>query len=434
MNVVMIGAGYVGLVSGACFAEFGARVVCVDVDDERIATLRSGKIPIYEPGLESLVASNVAAGRLGFSTDASAHLGQADLVFIAVGTPSRRGDGHADLSFVFEAARSIAPHLRGYTVVVDKSTVPVGTARQVQQIITEANPDADFDVASNPEFLREGAAISDFMRPDRVLLGVEVERAEQYLRELYRPLNLIETPIVVTDLESAELTKYAANAFLATKISFINEIAALCEAVGADVHAVARGMGLDGRIGRKFLHPGPGYGGSCFPKDTLALVRTARENGVSCQIVESVVAVNEAQRLRMVEKIRTALGGSEEGKTIAVLGLSFKPETDDMREAPALAILPPLVAAGATVRAHDPQACEQAARLLPDVISYHQDIYATLEGADALVLMTEWNAYRGMDLDQVLLRMSGRVFVDLRNVYEPDAMRAQGFEYVGVGR
>jgi UDPglucose 6-dehydrogenase len=434
VNVVMIGAGYVGLVSGACFAEFGARVVCVDVDDERVATLRSGEIPIYEPGLESLVASNVAAGRLDFSIDASAHLAQADLVFIAVGTPSRRGDGHADLSYVFEAARSIAPHLRDYTVVVDKSTVPVGTARQVQQIIIETNPDADFDVASNPEFLREGAAISDFMRPDRVVLGVEAERAEQYLRELYRPLNLIETPIVVTDLESAELTKYAANAFLATKISFINEIAVLCEAVDADVHAVARGMGLDGRIGRKFLHPGPGYGGSCFPKDTLALMRTAQENGVSCQIVETVVAVNAAQRLRMVEKIRAALGGSEVGKTIAVLGLSFKPETDDMREAPALAILPPLVEAGATVRAHDPQASEQAARLLPDSISYHQDIYDTLEGADALVLMTEWNAYRGMDLDEVLQRMSGRVFVDLRNVYEPDAMRAQGFEYVGVGR
>lgn len=434
MNVVMIGAGYVGLVSGACFAEFGARVVCVDVDDYRIASLCAGEIPIYEPGLESLVASNVAAGRLDFSTDASTHLGQADLVFIAVGTPSRRGDGHADLSYVFEAARSIAPHLRDYTVVVDKSTVPVGTARQVQQIIAEVSPDADFDVASNPEFLREGAAISDFMRPDRVVLGVEDERAEQYLRELYRPLNLIETPVVVTDLESAELTKYAANAFLATKISFINEIATLCEAVDADVHAVARGMGLDGRIGRKFLHPGPGYGGSCFPKDTLALVRTAREYGVSCQIVESVVEVNEAQRMRMVEKIRAALGGSEEGKTIAVLGLSFKPETDDMREAPALAILPPLIDAGATVRAHDPQACEQAASLLPDSVSYHQDIYATLEGADALVLMTEWNAYRGMDLEEVLQRMSGRVFVDLRNVYEPDAMRAQGFEYVGVGR
>jgi UDPglucose 6-dehydrogenase len=319
-------------------------------------------------------------------------------------------------------------------VVVDKSTVPVGTARQVQRIIAETHPGADFDVASNPEFLREGAAITDFMRPDRVVLGVESARAEALLRELYRPLNLIETPIVVTDLESAELIKYAANAFLATKISFINEMAALCEAVGGDVHAVARGMGLDGRIGRKFLHPGPGYGGSCFPKDTLALVRTAQEHGVPTRIVEAVVEVNAAQRARMVRKIRAALGGSETGKTIAVLGLTFKPETDDMRDAPALAILPPLLEKGARIRAHDPKGVHEARALLPDGIEYCDDIYDTLQGADALVLMTEWNAYRGLDLDEVKARMRGRVFVDLRNVYEPVSMREQGFAYVGVGR
>ena len=434
MNVAMIGAGYVGLVSGACFAEFGAAVVCVDVDAQRIAQLHAGRIPIYEPGLEALVASNVTAGRLEFSTELPSHVRGADLVFIAVGTPARRGDGHADLSYVFAAARAIAPHLNGYTVVVDKSTVPVGTARKVQQLIAATNPHADFDIASNPEFLREGAAINDFMRPDRVVLGVESERAEQRLRELYRPLNLIETPIVVTGIESAELIKYAANAFLATKISFINEMAGLCEAVGADVHAVSRGMGLDGRIGRKFLHPGPGYGGSCFPKDTLALVRTAQESGVSCQIVETVVAVNAAQRLRMVDKIRTALGGCESGKTIAVLGLTFKPETDDMRDAPALTILPLLIDRGARICAHDPQGAEEAARLLPASMAYCDDIYDTIDGADAVVLMTEWNAYRGLDLDQVLKRMRGRAFIDLRNVYEPDAMKARGFEYVGVGR
>jgi UDPglucose 6-dehydrogenase len=430
----MIGAGYVGLVSGACFAEFGARVCCIDVDAARVARLQQGQIPIYEPGLEDLVERNIEAGRLEFGTAYGDHISEADLVFIAVGTPSRRGDGHADLSYVFDAARALAPHLTGYTVVVDKSTVPVGTARQVQRIIAETHPGADFDVASNPEFLREGAAITDFMRPDRVVLGVESARAEAKLRELYRPLNLIETPIVVTDLESAELIKYAANAFLATKISFINEMAALCESVGGDVHAVARGIGLDGRIGRKFLHPGPGYGGSCFPKDTLALVRTAQEHGVSCRIVEAVVEVNAAQRARMVRKIRDALGGSETGKTIAVLGLTFKPETDDMRDAPALAILPPLLEKGARIRAHDPQGMDEARALLPAGIEYCEDIYETLQGADALVLMTEWNEYRGLDLEDVAARMRGRVFVDLRNVYEPEQMRARGFEYVGVGR
>jgi len=356
------------------------------------------------------------------------------LIFIAVGTPTRRGDGHADLSYVYAAAKEIASHLKGYTVIVDKSTVPVGTARQVKRIIEETNPDADFDVASNPEFLREGAAISDFMRPDRVVLGVESDRAKALLSELYRPINLIEAPIMFTELESAELIKYASNAFLATKISFINEISQLCEAVGADVQAVAKGMGMDGRIGRKFLHAGPGYGGSCFPKDTLALIRIAQEHGVSSRIVETVVEVNAAQKARMVQKIRTALGGSEAGKTIAILGLTFKPETDDMRDSPALAILPALADKGATVRAHDPQGVEEAKPLLPESITYVDDIYETLDGADAVVLMTEWNAYRGLDMNEVKKRMKGNAFIDLRNVYEPETMKEAGFDYVCVGR
>ncbi len=434
MNVVMIGTGYVGLVSGACFADFGADVVCVDIDPGKIERLRRGEIPIYEPGLDELVARNAAAGRLSFSTDLPAAVQQADLVFIAVGTPSRHGDGHADLSYVYAAARQVAEHLREYTVIVDKSTVPVGTARQVGRIVHEVNPQADFDVASNPEFLREGAAIGDFMRPDRVVLGVESPRAEALLRELYRPLNLIETPIVVTGLETAELIKYAANAFLATKISFINEMAQLCEHAGADVHDVARGIGLDGRIGRKFLHPGPGYGGSCFPKDTLALIRMAQEAGAPSRIVEAVVEVNAAQKARMVLKIRQALGGSEAGKTIAVLGLTFKPNTDDMREAPALAILPPLLDRGARIRAHDPKGMPEARSLLPSAIDYCDDPYATLDGADALVLLTEWNEYRGLDLGQVRTRMAGRVVVDLRNVYDPVRMAAHGFDYHCIGR
>ena len=434
MNVVMIGSGYVGLVSGACFAEFGADVTCVDVDAGKIERLQRGEVPIYEPGLDALMAGNVAAGRLRFTTELSPAVGEADLVFIAVGTPTRRGDGHADLSYVYAAARDVAKHLEGYTVIVDKSTVPVGTARQVARIVREERPEADFDVASNPEFLREGAAISDFMRPDRVVIGVESPRAEARLRELYRPLNLIETPILATGLESAELIKYASNAFLATKISFINEISTLCEAVGADVHAVARGMGLDGRIGRKFLHPGPGYGGSCFPKDTLALVRIAQEHGVSSRIVEAVVEVNAAQKARMLKKIRAALGGNEAGKTIAVLGLTFKPETDDMRDAPALAILPTLLEKGAVVRAHDPQGVEEAKKVLPSGIDYRADIYETLTGADAVVLLTEWNAYRGLDLARVKALMRGDVFVDLRNVYEPRRMREAGFRYDSVGR
>ncbi|WP_339340180.1 UDP-glucose/GDP-mannose dehydrogenase family protein, partial [uncultured Oceanicoccus sp.] len=434
MKVVMIGAGYVGLVSGSCFAEFGVNVTCVDLDQNRIDSLSAGEIPIYEPGLDELVLKNVKAGRLSFTTDLASSVSHADLIFIAVGTPSRRGDGHADLSYVYAAAKDIAVNLSGYTVIVDKSTVPVGTARQVQRIISDNNPTADFDVASNPEFLREGAAISDFMRPDRVVIGVESEKAETLLRELYRPLNLIKAPIQVTNLESAELIKYAANAFLATKISFINEVSQLCEVIGADVQAVAEGMGLDGRIGKKFLHAGPGYGGSCFPKDTLALVRIAQEAGVSSRIVESVVEVNAAQKAMMVKKIRQAVGGSESGKTIAVLGLTFKPETDDMRDAPALSILPPLLDKGAVIHAHDPQGMDEARPLLPNSISYFDDVYEAVKGVDAVVLMTEWNAFRGLQLQRLLDLMAGNIFVDLRNVYEPEQMASAGFDYHCVGR
>lgn len=434
MRVVMVGAGYAGLVSGACFAEFGADVACVDVDRARIDRLRAGEMPIYEPGLGDLVRRNAEGGRLRFAAGPGSEVGAADLVFIAVGTPARRGDGHADLRYVYRAAEMIAPHLRGYTVLVTKSTVPVGTAREVRRLVSAARPDADFDVASNPEFLREGSAIEDFMRPDRIVLGVESARAEASLRELYRPLNLIEIPIVATGIESAELTKYACNAFLATKVSFINEIAALCEATGADVHAVARGMGLDGRIGRKFLHPGPGYGGSCFPKDVAALARIAAEREVPARIVEAVIAVNSAQRGRMCEKIRAALGGGVADKRIGVLGLTFKPETDDLREAPSLHVLPPLIDEGAKVRAHDPQGMDEAAARLPDSVRFCRDPYEVAETADAVVLMTEWNSYRGLDLERIRDSMCGRAFVDLRNVYEPDTMRSLGFRYWGVGR
>jgi len=434
MNVVMIGSGYVGLVSGACFAEFGTDVVCIDTDENKIKLLNNGEIPIYEPGLDELVNKNIKEGRLKFSASYDDFIENADLVFIAVGTPSRRGDGHADLSYVYQAAEHIAQFLSGYTLVVNKSTVPVGTAECVKRIITETNPDADFDVASNPEFLREGAAISDFMRPDRVVIGVENKRAEMLIRQLYRPLNLIETPIIITTLESAELIKYASNAFLATKISFINEISALCEAVGADVHAVAKGMGLDTRIGRKFLHPGPGYGGSCFPKDTNALVRIAQENGVPSLIVESVIEVNEAQKTRMIKKIRDALDGNIAGKTLGVLGLTFKPETDDMRDAPSLTILPKLVEEGAIINAHDEKGMDEARQLLPKSINFCNDIFKTIEGVDALILMTEWNEYRGLDMDKVREIMKGNVFIDLRNVYEPEIMEKAGFQYVCVGR
>jgi UDPglucose 6-dehydrogenase len=434
MNVVMLGSGYVGLVSGACFSEFGANVTCLDIDQNKIDDLNSGKIPIYEPGLDILVKKNFEEGRLSFTTEYDGVIQDANLIFLAVGTPTRKGDGHADLKYIYQAAKDIAPFLSGYTVIVDKSTVPVGTARNVKRILSETNPSADFDIASNPEFLREGAAIKDFMHPDRIVVGVENEKAQSLIKELYRPLNLIEVPMVFTTLETAELTKYAANAFLATKISFINEIANLCEAVGADVHAVSKGIGLDGRIGRKFLHPGPGFGGSCFPKDTKALVRIAQENDVSCRIVETVVEVNEAQKARMIGKIRDALGGNESGKKLAVLGLTFKPETDDMRDAPSLSILPKLIENGASVYAHDPQGIEEAKCLLPDSVQYCNSIYDVFESSDAVILLTEWHAYRGLDLERIKKLMNGNVFLDLRNVYEPDNMRNIGFDYHCIGR
>ena len=433
MKLAMIGSGYVGLVSGTCFAEFGASVTCIDKDVDRIARLQAGEVPIYEPGLDELVEKNRSANRLTFSSEHET-IPECDLVFIAVGTPTRRGSGHADLSYVYQAARDIAPHLSGYTVVVDKSTVPVGTARNVKRLIAEQNPQADFDVASNPEFLREGAAIQDFMRPDRVVIGVENERARRLLEELYRPLNLIETPMVITGLESAELIKYASNAFLATKISFINEMSTLCEAVGADVHAIAKGMGLDGRIGRKFLHAGPGFGGSCFPKDTVALARIGQEYGAPSRIVEAVIEVNEAQKARMISKIRAALGGSESGKVLAILGLTFKPETDDMREAPSLAILPKLIENGAEIHAHDPKGMHEARELLPESVKYFDEPYAAIAGADAVVILTEWNEYRGLDLNRIRESMRGKGFIDLRNIYQPEEVKRHGFEHTGVGR
>ena len=433
MRIAMIGTGYVGLVSGACFSEFGTDVVCVDKDEEKIGRLIKGEIPIYEPGLDDLVEKNVAAGRLSFTTDLAAAVHGADAVFIAVGTPSRRGDGHADLSYVFAAAEEIGRALNGYTVVVTKSTVPVGTGREVHRIIRETRPDADFDVASNPEFLREGSAIEDFMRPDRVVIGAESERAVDVLRQLYRPLFLLETPILFTAIETAELIKYAANTFLATKITFINEIANLCEKVGANVQDVARGIGLDGRIGAKFLHAGPGYGGSCFPKDTLALVRTAQEYGTPLRIVETVVDVNETRKQAMARKIIEACGGSVNGKTIAVLGLTFKPNTDDMRDSPSLAIVPELQKAGATVRAYDPVGMKEAKKLLSGV-EFCDDAYATMDGADALAIVTEWNEFRLLDLARVKKLLSQPLMVDLRNIYKGDEMQTAGIDYYSVGR
>ncbi len=434
MNITMIGTGYVGLVTGACLAEFGHRVTCMDLDQSKIERLKNGEIPIYEPGLDILVAKNVKDERLQFSSDMADCVPGAQAVFIAVGTPSsRRGDGYADLTYIYAAAKDIAMHLADYTVVVDKSTVPVGTARQVKRIIVEENPNADFDVASNPEFLREGAAISDFMRPDRVVVGTDSKRAREVMKEVYDPLFLLSTPFVFTGLESAELIKYAANAFLAMKISFINEMSTLCEEVGADVVALAKGIGLDGRIGNKFLHPGPGYGGSCFPKDTLALLRIAQEHGVSARSVEAAVEINAAQKARMVKKIRDALGGNEAGKTIAALGLAFKPETDDLRESPPLSILPPLVEKGATVRAHDPQAMEEAQKMYPD-FTYVKNAYEACEGADVVVLFTEWNQYRALNLADIKKRMKGSIFVDLRNVYAPKQITDAGFTYYGLGR
>ena len=433
MRIAMIGTGYVGLVSGACFSELGGTTICVDKDADKIARLSQGENPSFEPGLDDLVQKNVQAGRLSFSLDLQSAVAGADAVFIAVGTPSRRGDGYADLSYVFGAAEELARGLDGYTVVVTKSTVPVGTGREVERIIRSVRPDADFDVASNPEFLREGSAIGDFMRPDRVVIGTESERAREILRRLYRPLYLIETPIVMTALETAELTKYAANAFLATKITFINEMADLCERVGADVHDVARGIGLDGRIGKKFLHPGPGYGGSCFPKDTLALVRTAQDAGSPVRIVETVVEINDRRKKQMAERIIAACGGSVAGRTIAVLGVTFKPNTDDMRDSPSLDILPALQAAGATVRAYDPEGMNEAKRLLSG-IHWCQDASDALTGADAMALLTEWNEFRALDLGRVRRLMRGNVIVDLRNVYSPSDMAAAGFEYSSIGR
>jgi UDPglucose 6-dehydrogenase len=433
MNIAMIGTGYVGLVSGACFAEFGSTVTCVDMNAEKIERLLRGEIPIYEPGLDDLVAKGQKSGRLRFTTDLASAVAEADAVFLAVGTPSRRGDGHADLRYVEAAAIDVARALTGYTVIVTKSTVPVGTGRRVAELVREANPAADFDVASNPEFLREGSAIGDFMRPDRVVIGCGSDRAREVLRELYRPLYLMETPILMTDLETAELTKYAANAFLATKITFINEIADLCEKLGANVQDVARGMGLDGRIGKKFLHSGPGYGGSCFPKDTLALARTAQDAGSPVRIVETVVQINDRRKGAMAGRIMSACGGSVRGKTIAVLGVAFKPNTDDMRDAPSLSIIPALQDAGAHVKAHDPAAMHEAGALLPGV-EWCEDAYQAAAGAHAVALVTEWNEYRGLDLSRLGDSMAARVFVDLRNVYRPEVVRGLGFAYTSVGR
>ncbi|WP_309671323.1 UDP-glucose/GDP-mannose dehydrogenase family protein [Gemmatimonas sp.] len=433
MKIAMIGTGYVGLVSGACFAEFGPDVTCVDVDAAKIERLLKGEIPIYEPGLDALVAKGITSGRLSFTTDLAKAVSEADAVFIAVGTPSRRGDGHADLRYVEAAAIEIAKSLQGYTVVVTKSTVPVGTGRRVAEIIRGANPSAEFDVASNPEFLREGSAIGDFMRPDRVVIGAETDRARAVMQALYRPLYLMETPVVMTTLETAELTKYAANAFLATKITFINEIADLCEKVGANVQDVARGMGLDGRIGKKFLHAGPGYGGSCFPKDTIALVRTAQEYGSPARLVETVVQVNDTRKGAMASRVIAACGGSVRGKTVGVLGVAFKPNTDDMRDAPSLAIVPALQDAGATVRAYDPAAMHEAKALLPGV-QWCADAYDAAVGADVLVIITEWNEFRALDLDRVGASMTQKVLVDLRNVYRGEDVRKLGFRYTSIGR
>jgi UDPglucose 6-dehydrogenase len=433
MRIAVIGTGYVGLVSGACFSEFGVSTMCVDKDAAKIERLKAGEIPIYEPGLDDLVAKNVKAGRLAFTTELEHAVPEADAVFIAVGTPSRRGDGHADLSYVYAAAEEIALNLRGYTVVVTKSTVPVGTGREVARVIRRTRPDAEFDVASNPEFLREGSAIGDFMRPDRVVIGTDSDRARAVMRGLYRPLFLIETPIVTTSLETAELIKYAANTFLATKITFINEIADLCEKVGADVHDVAKGIGLDGRIGKKFLHAGPGYGGSCFPKDTLALVRTAQDYGSPLRIVETVVDVNDERKKAMATRIVDACGGSVEGKTVAVLGVTFKPNTDDMRDAPSLDIIPALQAAGARVRAFDPAGMKEAKKLLKDV-EWCDSAYDALTDADAVTILTEWNEFRALDLKRICQLMKAPVMVDLRNVYNPEDMEMAGFAYTCIGR
>ncbi|WP_300514849.1 UDP-glucose/GDP-mannose dehydrogenase family protein [Aliiroseovarius sp.] len=434
MKIAMIGTGYVGLVSGVCFSDFGHEVVCVDKDPEKVAMLERGEVPIYEPGLDELMAKNVTAGRLSFTGDLEAAVKDAEAVFIAVGTPTRRGDGHADLTYVYAAAEEIAEAITDYTVVVTKSTVPVGTNRRVKQIIHKARPELDFDVASNPEFLREGAAIDDFMRPDRVVVGVQTARAGAVMDEIYRPLFLREFPVVTTDLESAEMIKYAANAFLATKITFINEIAALCERAGADVKQVSKGIGLDGRIGNKFLHAGPGYGGSCFPKDTRALARIGQELGLPMQITETVIKVNDEMKRRMVDKVLDLCDGSVNGKVIAVLGATFKPNTDDMRDAPSLTIIPALVGGGAKVRVVDPQGLTEGEALLPGV-HWIDDAYKAVQNADAVVLLTEWNEFRALDLKRLAKRMSTPRMADLRNIYSPKDAKRAGFDaYVAVGR
>lgn len=433
MRIAMIGTGYVGLVSGACFSEFGVDVVCVDKDASKIDRLNNGQIPIYEPELDSLVEKNVKAGRLSFTTDLVDGIKGADAVFIAVGTPMKDGDGHADLTYVYDAAKEVAAAMDGYTVIVTKSTVPVGTGDEIEKIMREARPNGEFDVVSNPEFLREGSAINDFMRPDRVVIGAHSEKAQDVMRNLYRPLFLIETPILFTGRRTAELIKYAANTFLATKITFINEIADLCEQVGADVQDVSKGIGLDGRIGSKFLHAGPGYGGSCFPKDTLALVKTAQDFGSPIKIVEAVVEVNERRKLQMADKIIAACGGSVEGKKIAILGLTFKPNTDDMRDSPSLAIVPALVKGGANVHAFDPQGMDEA-RTMIEGIEWCDGAYEALDGADVVAIVTEWNEFRALDLERMKSTMAHPVMVDLRNIYNPDEMTAAGFDYHCIGR
>ncbi len=430
----MIGGGYVGLVSGACFAELGNEVAVVEVDAAKLASLREGGIPIYEPGLQPLVADNVRTGRLTFGDDIAAAVAGADAVFIAVGTPTRRGDGHADLSYVFAAVEQVARVLTGYTVIVTKSTVPVGTGRRIKEILAGVRPDLTVDVASNPEFLREGSAIPDFMRPDRVVIGVETDRAREVLRQLYRPLYLIEAPILFTNLETAELVKYAANSFLAMKVTFINEMADICERAGADVHDVARGIGLDGRIGRKFLHPGPGFGGSCFPKDTLAMVRIAQDHGTPSRLIEAVVAVNDARKSSMAARVIAAAGGSVRGRTVAIFGLTFKPETDDMRDAPSIPIVGRLAEDGAQIRAFDPAGMDQARPMLPPGVIYCRDAMDAAQGADLLVVVTEWNEFRAIAPERLREAMRGDLVVDLRNMYEKASMIAAGFRYHSIGR
>ena len=434
MRIAMIGGGYVGLVSGACFAELGNDVAVVEVDAAKLTSLREGGIPIYEPGLQPLVADNAKAGRLTFGDDIAAAVAGVDAVFIAVGTPTRRGDGHADLSYVFAAVEQVARVLTGYTVIVTKSTVPVGTGRRIREILKSVRPDLEVDVASNPEFLREGSAIPDFMRPDRVVIGVETDRAREVLRQLYRPLYLIEAPILFTGLETAELVKYAANSFLAMKVTFINEMADICERAGADVHDVARGIGLDGRIGRKFLHPGPGFGGSCFPKDTLAMVRIAQDHGAPSRLIEAVVAVNEARKAGMGARVIQAAGGSVRGKTVAIFGLTFKPETDDMRDAPSIPIVGRLAEDGAQIRAFDPAGMEQARPMLPPSVTYCTDALDAAKNADLLVVATEWNEFRAIAPERLREAMRGDLVVDLRNMYEKASMEAAGFRYHSIGR